>query len=50
MITVGRNAKAGKSVVNISLGGGKSKAVNDAVEALYRKGIVVVVAAGNDNV
>ncbi|KAF3170316.1 hypothetical protein TWF225_010440 [Orbilia oligospora] len=46
---IGRNAKAGKSVVNISLGGEKSKAVNDAVEALYKKGIVVVVSAGNKN-
>ncbi|KAK6332676.1 hypothetical protein TWF730_004336 [Orbilia blumenaviensis] len=44
---IGRNAKRYKSVVNMSLGGGRSKAVNDAVEALYRKGIVVVVSAGN---
>ncbi|KAK6502752.1 hypothetical protein TWF481_007799 [Arthrobotrys musiformis] len=46
---VGKYAKPGKSVVNLSLGGPKSKAVNDAVEALYRKGIVVVVSAGNKN-
>lgn len=50
MTIVGRNAEAGKSVVNMSLGGRKSPAVNGAVEALYRKGIVVVVSAGNKNV
>lgn len=44
---IGRRAKAGKSVVNMSLGGPRSKSLNDAVEALYRKGIIVVVSAGN---
>ncbi|KAJ9087052.1 hypothetical protein DSO57_1037070 [Entomophthora muscae] len=37
------------NVISMSLGGGKSKAVNDAVEAAIKKGIVVVVAGGNDN-
>ncbi|KAK6513542.1 hypothetical protein TWF281_005165 [Arthrobotrys megalospora] len=45
---IGRRAKAGKSVVNMSLGGRKSKTLNDAVEALYRRGIIVVVSAGNN--
>ncbi|CAG8506153.1 37105_t:CDS:2 [Racocetra persica] len=44
-----RAAKTGrKSVVNMSLGGGVSQALNEAVEALTAKGINVVVAAGND--
>ncbi|KAF3924646.1 Oryzin [Arthrobotrys entomopaga] len=41
-------AKSGKSVINMSLGGARSQSLNDAVEALYKKGIIVVVAAGND--
>jgi subtilisin family serine protease len=36
------------SVVNMSLGGPRSEAVNDAVKALTDRNIVVVVAAGND--
>ncbi|KAK6524452.1 Secreted subtilisin-like serine protease sub4 [Arthrobotrys megalospora] len=46
---ISKNAKPGKSVVNMSIGGSKSQAVNDAITALYRKGIVVVAAAGNEN-
>jgi subtilisin family serine protease len=34
---------------NLSLGGGYSTAVNNAVNALSKDGVVVVVAAGNDN-
>ncbi|KAK6529077.1 subtilisin-like serine protease [Orbilia ellipsospora] len=45
---VSKVAKPGKSVVNMSLGGARSQSLNDAVEALYKKGIIVVVAAGND--
>lgn len=37
-----------KSVLNMSLGGGKNLAINAAVEAAYKAGVVVVVAAGND--
>lgn len=36
-------------IVNMSLGGPYSKAVNDAAEGLSRQGILVVAAAGNDN-
>lgn len=37
------------AVVNMSLGGGADQAFDDAVMALTRKGIHVVVAAGNDS-
>ncbi|WP_372748984.1 S8 family peptidase [Litorivivens sp.] len=37
------------AVVNMSLGGGASRAIDEAVEKLIKKGITVVVAAGNDN-
>jgi subtilisin family serine protease len=36
-------------VVNMSLGGGKSSTVNNAVATAVSKGVVMVVAAGNDN-
>ncbi|KAM0330619.1 hypothetical protein ACHAQA_003568 [Verticillium albo-atrum] len=36
------------SVVNLSLGGGRSDALDAAVAATVRAGVVVVVAAGND--
>lgn len=36
-------------VLNMSLGGGKSVQVNDAVKNAVAKGVTVVVAAGNDN-
>ncbi len=45
---IAKNAKT-PAVVNMSLGGGASKAIDDAVEGLIKKGITVVVAAGNDN-
>jgi len=38
----------GKSVVNMSLGGGYSNAVNRALEAATAQGLTFVVAAGND--
>ena len=44
---IGANAPA-RSVVNLSLGGAYSQAVNDAARALVNRGIVVVAAAGND--
>lgn len=37
------------SVANMSLGGGKSKALDDAVNAAVRTGLHFAVAAGNDN-
>lgn len=36
-------------VVNMSLGGGYTKALNDAVDALANKGVFVAVASGNEN-
>ncbi len=45
---VGANFTA-PAVVNMSLGGGTSKSLDDAVSALVVLGITVVVAAGNDN-
>ncbi|OAQ35325.1 cuticle-degrading serine protease [Linnemannia elongata AG-77] len=40
--------KGKKAVVNMSLGGGSSRALNDAVGRLFRANIPVIVAAGND--
>lgn len=40
---------SGKAVMNMSLGGSKSSAVNAAVEAIASAGVVPVVAAGNEN-
>lgn len=42
-------SKGGPSVANMSLGGGKSATVDDAVKALVQTGVTVVVAAGNSN-
>jgi len=38
-----------KKVINMSLGGGFSNALNSAVEQITKAGVVVVVAAGNEN-
>lgn len=38
-----------KKVINMSLGGGNSLAVNSAVEQISKLGVIVVVAAGNEN-
>jgi subtilisin family serine protease len=38
----------GKSVANMSLGGGKSQAVNDAVNAAFAAGLPMFLAAGNE--
>ena len=45
------NAKKTKrcSVLSMSIGGGKSLAMNKAVEEAYNEGIVSVIAAGNSN-
>ena len=40
----------GKAVMNMSIGGSKSTALNAAIAALTRGGVTAVVAAGNDNV
>ncbi|KKA29831.1 hypothetical protein TD95_000438 [Thielaviopsis punctulata] len=44
------NNRSGKAVMNMSLGGSFSQAMNDAIEAMRAAGIVPVVAAGNENV
>ncbi|KAG0033622.1 hypothetical protein BGZ81_007880 [Podila clonocystis] len=44
---VAKNAVPGKSVVNMSLGGSKSKAINDAAARLYAANIPLIAAAGN---
>ncbi|KAF9282429.1 hypothetical protein BGZ74_002154 [Mortierella antarctica] len=44
---VAANAVPGKSVVNMSLGGSKSTALNAAAGRLYAKNIPLIVAAGN---
>lgn len=38
-----------KSIANMSLGGGFSQVQNDATKAAYDAGVLMVVAAGNDN-
>ncbi|MBB3046316.1 subtilisin family serine protease [Litorivivens lipolytica] len=45
---IAKNAKR-PAVVNMSLGGGASSAMDDAVNDLVSKGITVIVAAGNDD-
>ncbi|KAJ9074870.1 proteinase B [Entomophthora muscae] len=44
------NAKPGYSILNLSIGAARSRALNDAVDAAIRNNIAVVVAAGNENV
>jgi len=44
-----RDGGGKKSTANMSLGGGFSQASNDAVNNCQRAGVVVAVAAGNDN-
>lgn len=46
---VAENA-SGPSVANMSLGGGSSASVDDAVGRMYDAGVPVVVAAGNGNI
>ncbi|KAG0056311.1 hypothetical protein BGZ83_005678 [Gryganskiella cystojenkinii] len=45
---VAQHATPGKSVVNMSLGGGKSQAIDDAAGRLFDANIPLIVAAGND--
>jgi len=44
-----RDGGGKKSTANMSLGGGFSQATNDAVNNCVRAGVVMAVAAGNDN-
>lgn len=41
---------SGKAVMNMSLGGSKSNALNSAIAAVTRAGITPIAAAGNENV
>jgi serine protease len=43
------NGQKKKTIVNMSIGGGKSDAVNKVVDAMVRNGWKMVVAAGNEN-
>ncbi|KAF9923314.1 hypothetical protein BGZ65_008959 [Modicella reniformis] len=45
---VAQRARGTKAVVNMSLGGGKSQAIDQAATRLFNAGIPLVVAAGND--
>jgi len=47
--TAGRVALGRKVVGNMSLGGGRNQAVNDATDASFRAGLIMAVAAGNSN-
>jgi subtilisin family serine protease len=47
---VKEDARGKKAVVNMSLGGPKQLALNAAVAAVVRSGILVCVAAGNEHV
>ncbi|PWI64393.1 hypothetical protein PCL_10506 [Purpureocillium lilacinum] len=46
---VSKNRK-NKSAINLSLGGPPSKAWNDAIQTAFSKGVLSIVAAGNDQV
>ncbi|KAF9350507.1 hypothetical protein BGX26_011324 [Mortierella sp. AD094] len=46
---VAQHAVAGKSVINMSLGGGSSSAIDDAAQRLSDANIPLIVAAGNSN-
>ncbi|KAJ6255803.1 cuticle-degrading serine protease [Drechslerella dactyloides] len=46
---VAKNAAPNRSVASMSLGGGKSTTINAAVDGMFNAGVVVVVAAGNEN-
>jgi subtilisin family serine protease len=43
-----QHKKGDRSVLNLSLGGGKSQAENDACDAAVDAGVIMVVAAGNE--
>ncbi|KAK6529959.1 hypothetical protein TWF281_009109 [Arthrobotrys megalospora] len=46
---VAQNAAPNFSVASMSLGGGKSTVLNNAVDSIFNAGITIVVAAGNEN-
>jgi serine protease len=47
---VGNNQVSGKrNILSASLGGGSSTATNDAINSVATKGVIPIVAAGNDN-
>jgi subtilisin family serine protease len=46
---VAQNVKRGKTVMNMSLGGPKSQALDDAMVAAIKAGVVAIVAAGNES-
>ncbi|EPS41579.1 hypothetical protein H072_4519 [Dactylellina haptotyla CBS 200.50] len=46
---VAENATPNFSVASMSLGGGKSTAINAAVDAIFNAGVTIVVAAGNES-
>ncbi|KAK6063808.1 subtilase [Seiridium cupressi] len=43
------NTRVGKSVINMSLGGGDQPALTEAVQTLHDEGFTAVVAAGNED-
>merc|ERR1712070_422096 len=45
---VAGDAKGQRAVASMSLGGGKSSAINDAINAAVDNGVTMVVAAGNE--
>ncbi|KAG6015032.1 hypothetical protein E4U54_004425 [Claviceps lovelessii] len=49
MEDVARKKMRGRAVMNMSLGGGFSRAMNHAIENVVKSGVVCVVAAGNNN-
>ncbi|KAG5975391.1 hypothetical protein E4U55_007708 [Claviceps digitariae] len=49
MEDVARRNLRGKAVMNMSLGGGFSQAMNHAIEHVVKSGVVCVVAAGNND-
>ncbi len=46
---IAQSGRESGSIVNLSLGGPESKTLNAVVDAIVQQGIVVVVAAGNEN-
>lgn len=50
MDEVTQKNQSGKAVMNMSLGGERTRAINSAIEQLRLAGVVPVVAAGNENV
>ena len=49
-LSVQQDSVGKRAVMNMSLGGPRSQAVNAAVNALSAQGVIPVVAAGNENV